>query len=96
MKAKNLTALLIGGVLSAVAAVAAVIGRFAIASEMEGIKNSIAMIVMVGSEQMSREDYMQLAAQQISYCTIGAVVTAVLAAVLLAAYFLKKKKSQSV
>ncbi len=86
---KNLPALLKGSALSASAAIVSLIIRGAVNSEMKGIENSYAAIVQVGSEQMSRAEYLDYASGIVAGWTVAAVMLLVLAAGLAAVYFKK-------
>lgn len=92
MNKKNGKGTLIGGIVAAVAAVLAFIGRIAVSIELEGIKNTPAAVVVAGSKQMSRPEYIKFATDLINKCTIAAVVLLVIAVILLAAYNAKKKR----
>lgn len=84
---KHPKSLLAGGTASAAAGVLALIARFGIHSEMEGIRNSYAMLVQVGAQQMSKAEYLEYAAGVVSNCTAVAVVFLIAAAVLFAYYY---------
>ena len=87
---KSMKGLLAGGIASAAAAVVTLIARVLVSAEMKGIADSHAMIVQVGSEQMSKADYLKYAAGLVTNCTVAGVVLLVLAAVLLVCWYKKK------
>lgn len=88
---RNPKAALIGSIITAAASVVAWITRFAVHAEMKSIQSSYAARVIVGSEQMTRTEYLEYAAGVISNCTAVAVVFLIAAAVLFA-YCCKQNK----
>lgn len=92
MSKKNGKGTLIGGIAAAIAAVFTFIGRMAVSMELDGIKNTPAAVVVVGSKQMGRSEYIKFATGLISNCTIAAVVLLVIAVVLLVLYNAKKNR----
>lgn len=83
---------LAGSAVSLVAAMIALIGRFALSSELDGVKNSGALIVISGSKEMTRPEYIESATKLITTCTTAAVFLLILSAVLFAAYRSMKKR----
>lgn len=83
---------LIGSIVSLVVAVIALIGRFALSSELNGIKKSGALIVISGSKEMTRSEYIEYATKLITSCTAAAVFLLILAAVLFVVYRNIKKR----
>lgn len=81
---------LIGSIISAVGGLILLVIRVAFGSEMEGIKNSKAMIIQVGPKTMSRPEYFEYASKMITGYTVGGIVLLILAAVLFLLYAKKK------
>lgn len=87
---KNPAGLRIGGIVAAAAAAVSFIVRFLVASEMKSIEKAHAAMVIVGSEQMSKADYLEYASGLISTCNTAAIVLLILAVILFVCWLKKK------
>lgn len=92
MKQKNPKTLFAGSIASAVLAAVMLIVRIAIGAEKSALENSYAAIVIVGTKEMSRSDYLAHAAKMNTVTTVLVVVLALMAGGLYMMY--KKSKEQ--
>lgn len=92
---KKTTKLLVGAIVTAAVSVFMFIGRSVTKSELDSIKDSIVQIVLVGSKQMSRSEYIDYATSTIRGCTAIAIVFLIAAVVLFALYYVTKKKEST-
>lgn len=91
---RRLIGALIGGIVAALGGVFCFLMRVALNAEAKSIEDGIAQLVQVGSEVMTKKEYLEYTAAMTSKVMVGAVFCFVVAIALFVIYFIQNKPKQ--
>lgn len=90
-KVKETKVFLISGIASAALAIIAFFLKVSVNSQLQSVEDGYAQIIIMGSKQLSRSEFISEAGQAISVYNVLTIIFLVAAAILFALYFRAKK-----